>query len=57
MPFLEGFERIHFNNMYKNFRINLINNEFESETRKDDKIIVHKSKSKYHVELDPKIIK
>jgi len=44
-----------FNNMYKNFRINLINNEFESETRKDDKIVVHKSKSKYHVELDPKM--
>ena len=44
-----------FNKMYKNFRINLINNEFEAETIKDDKIVKHKSKSKYHVELDPTI--
>jgi len=45
-----------FNKIYKNFRINLINNEFETEIRKDDKIVVHKIlTAKYHVELDPNI--
>lgn len=44
-----------FNKIYHNFRINLINNNFETETKKNNKIINHKSTNKYHVELDPNI--
>lgn len=43
-----------FNNIYNNFRINFINNEFIIETKKDDKNIIYKlPASKYQVKIDP----